>query len=133
MKTTTKLLSLLIGILILMSSCTELTEWMSGEEEDDTPPSEVTNLNAEALNQSVKLTWTNPIDSDFKSILIECFESPLLEYDYRTGQSGWIEDGSEEYTVKYLSNTIEYTFTVKSVDEAGNASKGIQTKAIPIN
>lgn len=129
MKTTTKLLSLLIGITILISSC---TEWLIGED-DSTPPSEVTNLNAEASNQSVKLTWTNPVDSDFKSILIECFESTLLEFDVRTGQSGWIEDGSEEYTFKYLSNTIEYTFTVKSVDESGNASVGIQIKAIPTN
>lgn len=129
MKTSTKLLSLLIGVTILISSC---TEWLIGED-DSTPPSEVTNLSAEASNQSVKLTWTNPVDSDFKSILIECFESSLLEFDVRTGQSGWIEDGSEEYTFKYLSNTIEYTFTVKSVDESGNASVGTQIKAIPTN
>lgn len=129
MKISTKLEAILIGVTILSSSC---TEWLIGED-DVTPPSEVTNLKVEALNQSVKLTWTNPIDSDFKSILIECFESSLLEFDYRTGQSGWVENGSEAYTFNNLSNTIEYTFTVKAVDEVGNASEGIQIKAIPIN
>ncbi len=95
----------------------------SRSDPDTTPPAEVSGLSAEAGNGEVTLTWNDPGDSDFDHVEIT-----------------WAPDGStavevasreESYTATALTNSSEYTFTVKTVDTAGNTSTGESIAATP--
>jgi len=115
MKAITKLLGLLIGITILMSSC---SEWFAEDDEEYTPPSEVTNLKAELIGKnSVKLTWTNPTEDRFDRISI-FIDDPGYYFVS-------IDDGSEETLLTDLFYNTKYTFFVYSVSKKGYSSDGV--------
>ncbi len=86
---------------------------------DLVPPGLVTNLTATVANGTATLTWTDPVDDDLDSLLIDWTAA-------RGGPLGVgtleINAGVERATVTGLSNTETYTFRVASVDVSGNTS-----------
>ena len=42
----------------------------SGKSKDEIPPPPITNFLATVVNETIKLTWTNPNDTDFIGLLI---------------------------------------------------------------
>lgn len=116
MKTTAKLFSLLIGILILTNSCS-----IFEEDEDYTPPSEITNLSAEVIDNSVKLSWTNPPEDRFDRVSITYSNAVFESNDYAT-----VNDGSEEILLTDLYYNVEYLFSLRAVSETGHASNAVE-------
>lgn len=89
---------------------------IEGDNGDTTPAGEVSGLTAAPGDGSVVLSWTAPDDEDFDGSATTLF-------------SGNVEpDGA---AVEDLTNGIEYTFIVKTVDESGNVSEGISIAEIP--
>lgn len=113
MKTTAKLLSLLIGIVFLTTACS-----MFEEDEEYTPPSQVTNLKAEVIDNSVKLSWTNPPEDRFDRVKIFYYDP--------TFNSETVNDGSEEILITDLYYNTEYLFLVYAVSETGHASDPVE-------
>ena len=92
---------------------------------DITPPAEVTSLKAEAGDTEVTLTWTDPADEDFASVVITYIGG-------NTGGTVNVNAGEKTSTVYGLTNKTAYTFTVKTVDREGNVSTGETTTATPL-
>ncbi|GHV79968.1 hypothetical protein AGMMS49944_17590 [Spirochaetia bacterium] len=87
---------------------------------DSTAPAEVGNLNAAAGNAQVVLTWTDPADSDFRSVKITQPDSSVQ----------WlVPKGTQTIPITGLTDNTQYTFTVKTVDTVGNESAGITATA----
>jgi hypothetical protein len=91
---------------------------------DITPPGAVTGLNAAPGNTHIVLTWTNPPDSDFDRVEI------TIEPAVGTMPIS-VAGGLETCDVKGLENGTPYTFTVVSVDTAGNRGKPATETAVP--
>ena len=89
---------------------------------DSVPPSEIRNLVTSETHDSVTLSWNNPSDADFSHVTI-----------YRNGVEIASVTG-ETYQDNSLNENTAYTYTIKSVDDAGNKSNGVsktvQTKDI---
>ncbi|MDH5718437.1 MAG: Ig-like domain-containing protein, partial [Spirochaetia bacterium] len=81
-------------------------------------------LTADAFDSQVILGWNDPVDSDFNSI--EITWSP------GGAAANSVIAGVQTYTALSLTNDIAYTFTIKSVDLAGNKSSGAVIAASPI-
>ena len=104
-------------------SDTSSDEEQGTEDSDTQAPAEVTNLTATSGDQTAVLAWTDPFDADFAGV--EITWSP----NGTTVQS--VDPGVESYTADGLTNDETYTFTVKTVDDAGNASSGQDVSATP--
>jgi predicted phage tail protein len=90
---------------------------------DTTPPANVSGLDKTVGNGQTVLTWTDPADADFDHV----------EITWEPGGSSpqTVPKGTESYTAS-LTNGSEYTFTVKTVDTAGNKSNGAAApEAVP--
>ncbi len=120
MKAITKLFSLLIGILILTNACS-----IFGIDPEDTPPSEVTNLIAEVIDNSVKLSWTNPTEDRFAKVVIRYSN---------TSDDSWgrldVVDGSEEILITDLDYNTEYLFSVQTSSKTEWGSDGVEITVI---
>jgi hypothetical protein len=92
---------------------------------DKVEPASVTDLEAEAGDGKVILTWTDPKDEDLDHIDIS--------WTPEGGTLGAItvEDGTKSRTITGLTNGTEYKFTVKAVDTAGNESSEVVSD--PVN
>ncbi len=93
---------------------------------DFTAPGEVTSLTAIASDASVVLEWDIPEDEDLAQVQITF--SPTTDLTQPIPLS-------PEYTSKEitdLENGVEYTFTVKTVDENANKSDGSSVQATPV-
>ncbi|MDR1399599.1 MAG: fibronectin type III domain-containing protein, partial [Treponema sp.] len=77
---------------------------------DTTPPGPVTNLDANAGDGQVTLTWNDPTDADLDSIEITWTPGGT------TPQV--VTKGTKSATIKGLTNGTPYTFTVKAKDNA---------------
>ena len=76
---------------------------------------------------SVDLTWTNPTDLD-------SFDKILISWTPMDGEMQPIEITDKTVTTRSipnLTNGVPYTFTIKSVDTAGNESTGVTIMATP--
>jgi predicted phage tail protein len=95
---------------------------------DTAPPAAVAGLTAVPGKWIVRLTWTDPADADLASIVITW-----------TAGSGGTEtvtkstraDRANSKIITGLTNGIEYTFTVKAKDAAGNLNAGETAVATP--
>jgi hypothetical protein len=109
------------------------------EEGDDdvTPPAEVSNLSAQTGDGNttppswtgdgkITLTWTGPDDADFTYVKITF----IPEAD-GVAQPLIVNKGIETKVIEGLVNDREYTFTVKTLDAAGNESAGTEAQATP--
>ncbi|MEI8093660.1 MAG: SUMF1/EgtB/PvdO family nonheme iron enzyme [Spirochaetales bacterium] len=94
---------------------------------DTTPPANASALTATAGNTQVTLNWTNPTDADFAGVQVSWTPTggspaqPITEAKTATSQ-----------VITGLSNGTSYTFTVKSMDNAGNKSAGVTVVSTPL-
>lgn len=91
--------------------------------QEATAPANVTSLVATPGDTEVVLTWTDPVDADLASIEIT--------YDVEGSDPVEIAAGVETATITGLTNDVEVTFTVKSVDLLGNKSAGVEVASTP--
>jgi formylglycine-generating enzyme len=87
---------------------------------DGTAPAEVSNLKALSENTKITLSWTPPADADFDKVLIQ-YNSNLSE----------VSKGTAQIEITGLENEVVYTFTVYTIDKAGNKSIGSIISAKP--
>ncbi len=80
--------------------------------QDITPPSEISNVNHTKTYYSIGFTWTNPLDNDFKEVIVYRGASQIYK-----GSGTSFSDGN-------LDSNKEYTYTFKTVDYEGNVSSG---------
>ncbi|MDR2444613.1 MAG: fibronectin type III domain-containing protein [Spirochaetaceae bacterium] len=94
---------------------------------DNEPPGEVTTLIGNAGNEYVTLTWTNPEDVDFDHVVVTWAPEGAGKPKISLG------NGTGTITVSELTNNVEYTLTVKTVDKAGQKSEGKTEKLTPLS
>ena len=84
---------------------------------------DIYNLTVSAGDEQVLLTWNDPVGTDFRYISIT----------WSPGGTAIIlvSNGEQAYMVTGLTNSTEYTFTVKSRDGNGNVSNGVVSSATP--
>lgn len=102
---------------LVLVSCSE------DDNEDKTPPAQVSDLEAVIGEGEITLSWTEPEDDDLEDI----------EISYTPGTNPTLtqSSGLEQITVQGLSNGTEYTFSVKTVDKHGNKSQSVDISATP--
>ena len=109
-----KLISILLALfLMFFISC----------EEENSDSNEVTNLVAEPEDSEVKLSWTKPTDDSYE--ILKITYSP----DGETGV--FVLKDSTNHLFKNLTNGIEYTFTVYTIDKHNKLSNGSTVSATP--
>jgi len=92
-------------------------------EPDNTPPSNVTNLEAKKIADDIQLTWDNPREQDFSYVRIlrsdRFYPSDLVDgaLIYEGSGEAFLDKGSA------VPSTTQY-FTLFSYDERGNVSSG---------
>ena len=109
------------------STVTVTTETVAPSAQPDVvPPANVSGLNAQALNQSIRLRWRVPADPDFarvevvRSTTAVGAESTIV---YRGRATTFLD--------RRLVNGTEYRYVLVSVDQAGNRSFGVVVVAAP--
>jgi uncharacterized protein len=105
-------------VLFLFASLLYTACEKSSDSPDTTPPAEVTNLNGVPGDGEVTLNWTDPNDGDFKEVEITYSSSSVTLK---------IDKGEETIIVSGLTNDTPYTFTLKTIDENGNKSNGVNS------
>src|SRR5574344_225829 len=114
----------LVACILLLVGCND-TGTSAAETADTTAPAEVSSLTATAGDQKVKLTWTNPNDSDFAGVqIITTATTANTVVSTKTTKAS-------VYTVTGLTNATEYTFTLTTFDSDANYSDGVETTATP--
>jgi hypothetical protein len=96
---------------------------------DMTPPLNVSNLEAKALDNKIDLDWQNPADQDFKEVWVLRSETFYPSYSFEgvlvyKGQDNHFSDQG-------VRNGIRYYYTVFSSDRAGNFSSGAVISKVP--
>jgi beta-glucosidase len=94
----------------------------AGIEPDTTPPAEVTNASVTAGDGQLTLTWTDPPDADLDYVAITTEGAVTL---------ATVDKGVQTAVIGGLTNGIEYTFTISTVDLAGNISSGVTVTGTP--
>ena len=95
---------------------------------DKTPPEAVVSPEAEAGNQKIILSWTNPTDEDFYGVWI-----------YEKNSSGtllnpvFLKSPARSFVVSELENAVDYEFSIIAIDEALNQSEATQISASPVD
>jgi formylglycine-generating enzyme len=123
--------SLLISSLFLTVSCGGNSDPGSDPQNpttpaDTTPPSTVSNCKAEPGKAQVSLSWTAPADQDFSEVQVSFTpDSASITQPVKIAKT------SSSTIITSLTNDIEYTFTLVSVDTSGNISAGVQVTATP--
>jgi len=88
---------------------------------DTTAPGNVTNYQGSKTGSGrISLSWTNPTDSDFKSVKIYVYKDQTSELV----QTIEILKPSQSTTIIGLTTGVAYRFTARSVDQSGNESSG---------
>lgn len=96
---------------------------------DTVPPEEISELKAEVLDQSVKLTWKDPEDEDLFEV--EISYSSAAENQEKAPRAVIVPKGAECAYISGLRNNTEYTFTATAIDLSGNRGKSQSVKATP--
>ena len=122
MKNTIKITLLLMISIFTFNSCDDDDD----ELVDVTAPNEVTNLVATPGDSKVTIEWEEPDNVDFAQIQITFTpETDLV-------QPISLSEGFSSKEFSGLTNGVEYTFTVKTVDWVANKSVGATVKATPV-
>lgn len=107
----------------ITENITLTAKWLKQEINDTTAPAEVTNLQAKLENNQVVLTWINPADEDFNTVIIMYNKSNSSNSYGGHKSSG--AGNPDSYTIQSLYQPERYTFTIQSVDFTGNKSNGV--------
>ena len=111
-------ISFIFMFVLLFSGCKK-----EEEEVDTTPPAQVTDLVAVAASEEVVLTWTEPTDPDLARIEVTYSPGTNVTLSQAAGLNG--------ITVPGLTNGTVYSFSVVTVDDAGNKSQAVNIAALP--
>lgn len=90
---------------------------------DTTPPAQVSDLAFVAGNGEVTLTWTEPADADLDRVEISYTPGSDMIYSQSAGL--------KSITFTELTNGTVYSFSVVTVDVAGNKSQAVKISALP--
>lgn len=109
------------------SNITLTAKWLVIDTTDTTPPADVTDLKVSLENNKPSLSWINPKDDDFNTVIITYNkDGSTTSFGINASSGAGNKDGYTD--TKALSNASLYTFTVQTVDYSGNVSKGVSTK-----
>jgi hypothetical protein len=100
------LIRLSILLLLIIQGC---------KEEDFIAPGEVSDLRVGYSDTTLILTWSDPLDEDLDMVLILCGKDSFE-----------VVKGVQRKEFSNLKYEQDYTFTVKTVDQNGNRSVGVQ-------
>lgn len=100
---------------------------------DTTAPATVTDLNAEAKDSRVLLTWTDADDEDIYGYEVSYTGKGAINRSAAALEKNTlvVPQGAGGTYVSGLTNGTSYAFTVKSVDTSGNKSEGVTAEATP--
>src|SRR5574344_1065483 len=100
---------------------------------DTTAPAAVTNVNAQAGDKQVVLTWADPADADLYGIRIAYTSAGGASGNIRAACTDGllVAKGAQTYIVTGLTNGTEYTFSVYAVDTSQNESTAATAGATP--
>lgn len=94
-------------------------------------PQNVSNLKAVPLDGQIRLTWKNPLDTDFKAVKIMRSEK---FYPLNPSDGVMVYYGREEvFTDANLKNGARYYYTIFTHDKSGNYSSGAIVSAVPVS
>lgn len=99
----------------------------NGDFEDDldlTPPAEISGVEVENQDKSARIKWQNPQDKDFEKVCIYDITEGIEELVYTTADT--------EFYVTGLENAKEYLYIIKTSDQSGNLSEGVQVIVLPV-
>ncbi|MFA6938158.1 MAG: leucine-rich repeat protein, partial [Treponema sp.] len=108
---------------ILIKNATSISQNVhynfSYDENDTTPPKEVTNITVLKGDTKIGLVFSEPSDSDFYSVQITSVPEAKIVKSY-----------NEHFAAIDLTNEQKYNFVIKTQDVYGNVSEGISVEAI---
>src|SRR5574344_1135078 len=121
----------LAALLVAVLSCK--AEVDSAPAADTTAPAAVTNVNAQAGDNQVVLTWSDPADADLYGIRIAYTSAGGASGNIRAAFTDGVlvAKGAQTYIVTGLTNGTEYTFSVYAVDTSQNESTAATAGATP--
>src|SRR5574344_1423994 len=121
----------LAALLVAVLSCK--AEVDSAPAADTTAPAAVTNVNAQAGDNQVVLTWSDPADADLYGIRIAYTSAGGASGNIRAAFADGVlvAKGAQTYIVTGLTNGTEYTFSVYAVDTSQNESAAVTAGATP--
>src|SRR5574344_1071504 len=121
----------LAALLVAVLSCK--AEVDSAPAADTTAPAAVTNVNAQAGDNQVVLTWSDPADADLYGIRIAYTSAGGASGNIRAAFTDGVlvAKGAQTYIVTGLTNGPEYTFSVYAVDTSQNESAAVTAGATP--
>lgn len=94
-------------------------KWLNIDNTDTTPPAEVTDLKVSINNNKPSLSWVNPTDEDFKTIIITySTDGSKTSFGGHNSTGAGMADSFTD--IKTMINAHLYTFTVQTVDYNGN-------------
>ena len=126
-----------IAVCAALALCAEIgackAEVDSSPSDDTTAPAVVTNVNAQAGDKQVVLTWTDPADADLYGIRIAYTSAGGASGNIRAAFADGVlvAKGAQTYIVTGLTNGTEYTFSVYAVDTSQNESVAVTADATP--
>lgn len=102
-----------------------------GKRTETIPPANVSELEANIVNNAVSLKWVNPTDKDFYGLIISVSPAEGSLKD----PMAFVNDDAEKiptvFTVNDLTTNVSYTFTIKTFDYNMNYSSGVSVTAKP--
>ena len=91
---------------------------------DLTPPADVTDVSVQNIDSGAIIKWTNPQDTDFKSVYVYSVAEDVETF--------LISVTENEHTLSNLTNNETYNLIIKTVDNTGNISGGVAVVLQPI-
>jgi hypothetical protein len=102
---------------------------------DVTPPAKPGNFKAEALENIISLSWTNPVDSDFNGVLIlrtEAVSSPVCAANQVDSKAKRVYLGTgKQQNDMSLNSNLNYCYSIFSYDKSNNYSAPLSVQARP--
>lgn len=100
----------------------------------DVPPGNVSNFRAQAGNERLTLSWTNPADADFAAVQILACTDALPSGPGDTEGCAQIYNGAgTSFVHAGLTNGQTYYFGAYARDDAGQLATGAFTTGVPSN
>ena len=127
LKTVVAAMLMTLAAVVIASGCKQTVT--VPEAKDTTPPKEVTNLKAVTGDGKIRLSWTNPADTDLYQVEITASPAAgtLARPVYLSAEKG----SAGSFMAEGLTGGQEYIFTVKTIDKTLNVGKAVTVKATP--
>lgn len=108
----------------------------SNSNTDTTIPENITNFQITPEDSRVLLTWNDATEDDIFGYIVSYDGTTSINrtlFSTLDNKSMIVPKGAGGCYISGLTNGIEYTFIIKTIDTSGNISTGITLSAIPIN